>query len=335
MIEEIKFNEEIKEEVAFDYKKHLVNNLEINNELNDFLEGRIKKGYNTGFSSLDDHYVFKENEFYLCTGKKGDGKTTINQALQLMGSVCHGLIWAVAYQENNSSFMKLNLMNYLLSGNSKRVKDTDKMLYDKASQFIDKHFIFLNVDTIKDALETTRCLIEIEGIKVHAIFLDPINSFGNGWQNTGNVYADGVVSALNILLFTKKYCSIHVSQHPTMSGQRTEGAITSYQGEGGWFLNKASYTYVINREKGTNINHIIVDNVRNKHTGGGETDFDNPVVIEWSPTSLRLYKLNEMHDVEEDIFRTLTNKNKTFGVELIKEDVLKNHIPQKLTSNIF
>jgi len=319
MIEDIDFTDAQESVEPFNYKKHVVSYKEINNGLEDFLTGKIKKGYGIGIDILDNHFVFKENEFYALTGKKGSGKTTINQLLHLCGSIAHGLKWVVAYQENNYSFMKLNLMNYLLCGYSNNIYTSDRMLYDKASDFIDKHFIFIDVESIKEALMVTECLITQEKINIHAVVLDPVNSFMNGWQDTGNGYSDGVVAGINMLNFTKKVCSIHISQHPTMSGQRQEGAVTSYQAEGGWFLNKASFTYVIHREQGTNSNELIVENVRNKHTGGGETEAEKPVVIEWSPTQIRLYYKGDFTNKIENLVRYLTNKHRTFGIELVEE----------------
>mgnify|MGYP003647554991 FL=1 len=273
----------------FNYKNHIVNSSVINSDLDDFITGKIPQGFKCGFEVLDDHFQCKKNEFYILTGKKGRGKTTINQAIQIMYSISNDLIWVVAFQENSSWSMKLNYMNYLLGSYATDVKRNDLRRYNLASDWIDKHFIFIKVEDIKTATEVTKGLIN-DGVDVHALLLDPINSFKNGWQDTGNGYADGVVAGLEILNFSKEFCSVHISQHPNMSGQRQEGAVTSYQAEGGWFLNKASFTYVLHREHGSSDNQLIVENVRNKHTGGSETEADNPVIIEWSAISINIRK---------------------------------------------
>ncbi|MBS9774740.1 MAG: hypothetical protein KGV59_06250 [Tenacibaculum sp.] len=269
----------------FDYRKFIVSNEKINKEVDDFLTGRIQQGFTIGISELDDYFVCKKNEFYILTGKKGMGKTTINQALQVMHSIANNLIWVVAFQENSYWSMRLNYLNYLIGGFAKDCKNNDPELWKKANKWVDEHFIFIDVEDIKTATEVTKKIID-NGTDVHALLLDPINSFRNGWQDTGNGYADGVVAGMELLKFSQKYCSVHISQHPNMSGQRQDGAVTSYQGEGGWFLNKASFTYVIHRKKGSNENELIVENVRNKHTGGGETEFENPVVLYWHPTRI-------------------------------------------------
>ena len=120
----------------------------------------------------------------------------------------------------------------------------------------------------------------------------------NGWQDTGNAYADGKILGIKILNFSKKHCSVHVSQHPTMSAQRSSEDVTSYDGEGGWLLNKASFTWYLN-QKEDNENELVIDNVRNKHTGGDTTKKDNPLVIKWYPDKIDIYmKVNYSQDLD-------------------------------------
>ncbi len=281
------------EEDVQDYSKFLVDNKDVNNDLNDFVDGRIEHGYTLGISCFDEYYVAKKFEFYGIVGKKGRGKTTINQAIQVAHSVANGLIWVVAFQENSAWSMKLNYLNYLLCDFAKDVKKNNYTLYKKALKWVEEHFIFLKVETIKEALETTQYLIEEKDIDVHAVFLDPINSFDSGYYNSGNSYQDMVDTSKKILRHSKDVCSVHVSQHPTMSGQRQEEDVNSFQAEGGAILNKASFTYAINRDSGSSNNRISVDNVRNRHTGGNETSADNPVILNWSPTKIGLGNLVE------------------------------------------
>lgn len=300
-------------EKNFNYKDYIINPNKINSDVDNFLSGKIPKGYKIGVQSLDRHFVCKKNEFYVLTGKKGKGKTTVNQAIQLMQSVVNGLIWVVCFKENSEWSAKLNYMNYALCDFASDVKKRNPELYKKVSDWIDKHFIFIDVEDIKTSLEVTKEIIK-SGVDVHSLLLDPINSFKNGWQDSGNGFSDGSIASINMLNFTKKYCSIHISQHPVMSAQRQQGRVTSYQGEGGWFLNKASFTWVIDRESGSSDNQIIVENVRNKHTGGGETDNDNPVVLNWSPTKINIGYLDGSY-LEENVVANIVRKHNPFNLK--------------------
>jgi energy-coupling factor transporter ATP-binding protein EcfA2 len=293
------------EESVFNYKDYIIKPETINKEITDFVTGRILQGFPSGISQLDNHFLCKKNEFYLLTGKKGDGKTTIHQCLEIMYSMVNNLVWVVAFQENSEWSMKVNYMGYLLGRFPKDVYREDRELYDKASDWIDKHFYFIEVEDIKTATEVTKGIIK-SGIDVHGLVLDPVNSFSFGWQDTGNDYSDGKVAGVKMLRFTKKYCSIHASQHPTVSAQRSREDVTSYSGEGGWYLNKASYTYYINR-RGENENEFSVDNVRNKQTGGNTTQQENPIVIYWHPTKIDVgYRISS--EIELDVIGQIRKK---------------------------
>ena len=277
-----------------DYEKYIVNPTGINNSVQAFFNGDIKKGYAIGIPCFDKHFVCKENELYALTGKKGEGKTTINQAIQIMQSVVNDLVWVCAYQENKDYSQKINYLDYLLGESANNVRKNNIELYNKASEWIDKHFIFLKLEDINTALEVTKHLIET-GVNVHALVLDPINSFVSGFTTTGNGYSDGVEAARRVQRFVEDYCTVYVSQHPNMKAQRGSEPITSYDAEGGWWNNKADTTWVINREKGTSFNNIGIENVRTKHTGGSRTDPDNPLIIEWKMSVIDIIKGSERY----------------------------------------
>ena len=318
-------------EDVFNYKDHLINAGAINKDLNDFITGKIPQGFKSGVHILDNHFVSKKNEFYIVTGKKGQGKTTIYQILQLLFSISNNLIWVVAFQENTSWSMKLNLMNLLLGDFAKNVKRSDLKRYNAASDWLDRHFIFIEVDSIKIATDVCKGLID-DRVDVHGLLLDPINSFRNGWQDTGNGYADGVAASLELLKFSKEVCSVHITQHPNMSGQRQEGAVSSYQAEGGWFLNKAHNTCAIHRESGTSLNELMVENVRNKHTGGDQTERENPVIIEWSPTDVNVFMKESPGHKELNVFKTLVAKHNV--LELIdKKELPKITLAEAFTED--
>ena len=306
-----KINEKIQVE-DIDYSKFVVNPESINKTVKSFFKGEIKQGYKIGIPCFDDHFVCKKNELYALTGKKGGGKTTIKMSIQMMHSVVSGLVWVCAFQENSDWGQKVNYLNLFLGDFAKDVEQKNPKLYKQASDWIDKHFIFLDVEDIKTALDVTQFLID-NGTDVHALVLDPVNSFQSGFKDTGNGYSDGVETARKVLRFTEKVCSVYVSQHPNISAQRNaDRIITSYDAEGGWWLNKASFTWVIHREKDTNLNHIIVEDVRNKHTGGGRTSAENQLIIDWSPT---IIKIKRGLEVYENVIQYLVRKHNPLNVD--------------------
>jgi len=208
--------------------------------------------------------------------------------------------------------MKLSIMNYILGDFARDVERSNKDLYQKASDWVDEHFYFLDVDDMKTACDVAKSMID-NGINIHALVLDPANSLDSGWNNSGNEFKDGKDDAKKILAFREKYCSVHMSQHPTTGAQRTEGDITSNQAEGGWYFNKADYTYSLNRDNGENITRCNVENIRNKLTGGDTTAPNNEMIVVWTPTKVDIGLNNgNMH---EDVVGYLMRKHNPLDVK--------------------
>lgn len=321
------------EKKDFDYKKYIIDNNDINNRLSDYIHGRIPRGYRTGINVLDNVIVCKKNEMFACTGKKGRGKTTIEEILLLMWAMSNNLVFVLALQENDESLEKMNLLGYLFGKPASEVEKENKELFDKGVKWLDEHFIFIDVEDFKTALDVTEALIK-NGTKVTGVFLDPSNSFDNGFVNTGNQWADEKTAAKKMLKFCKEVCTIFLSQHPNMSGQRSEGDINSYSAENGVFLNKAHFTWVINRDNDSNENRITVDNIRNKYTGGTIVLPDNPLIIKWHPNKIDVFHKDEVGNliIEEDVVQQIRKKYNPLK-EVFTED-LPNFIEPKQQVNL-
>lgn len=299
-------NENIEEpKDSIDVKKYIITPDKLNNRMNDYLDGKIPKGYKTGIKILDDVIVCKINEMLACTGKKGRGKTTIEEILFYMWAMANDVCFVLALQENDESLEKINALGYLFGKDANEVKKNNRELFDKGSKWFDEHFIIIDVEDFKTALDVTEQLC-LENNKIAGVFLDPINSFDNGFVNTGNQWADEKTASKKMLKFSKEICSVFLSQHPNMSGQRSHEDVNSYSAENGVFLNKAHFTWAINRDNGSSVNRISVDNVRNKYTGGSVTHPDTPLLLTWSP-----YKIDIEHNgiVEEDVIQQLRKKH--------------------------
>lgn len=319
---------EIKEE--FDYKKYLANVAEINKELDGFVNETTIKGFKTGIEAIDSVIRMKPNELFACTGKKGRGKTTIQQIFFLAWAIANDLTGVMALQENKFSLSKKDMMSYLLGYcPDKRYGGIRcQKTYQKAKDWLDDHFIFINVATLKEASQVVKGL-QNDGKKVDYLFCDPINSFDSGFSDTGNSHKDDKITAMEMMKFCHEHCAIFVSQHPTMSGQRSTEDVNSYSGEGGYFLNKADFTWAINRDNGSNINRISVDNVRNKYTGGGVTHPEEPLLLEWGGTDVEVH-ISGSEKVK--VFEYLRKKNNPLNedIDYSKEDLPNVIEPKEL-----
>ena len=293
------------EKNGFNYKNFILEKEKLNLKLNGYIDGTIKKGLGINLPLLDNVIVCKTNEMLACVGKKGRGKTTIQEILFLMWAMVHNVNFVLCLQENDAALEKKNILGYLLGENPKDVKNKDKKLYDKAVEWLDKRIIYLtDIDSFKDATKVVESII-MEGKPIQALFCDPVNTIDSGWFDTGNSFKDDKKTAKKLLKFSQKVCSLFLSQHPTMAGQRSDEDVNSYSAEGGHYLNKSDLTWAINRDNGSNINRISVDNVRNKYTGGGVTHKDTPLLLHWHP-----YKIGLEHEgvIEDNVIQKIRRK---------------------------
>lgn len=306
--------------------KFIVSNDSIDNDLDSYLSGNFKRGLGIGIEGFDEYFLLKENQLWASTGKKGGGKTTITQINYLMWTICHKMKCVVAYKENDDWHVKFNLLSMLLGVSRYEMEEMHKgnnPLLLKAKKWINKYYIFLNVKSIKEATDTVIELMN-KGEKIHTLIIDPANSFLSGFSDTGNTVKDNLITATEVLDFTSRHCSVHVSQHPIVSKQREQGDVTSYDAENGVYLNKAHGTYCINRDKGTSENRIWIDNERTTHMGGGQTHPDDPIIMKWRPDGIDLL----INGVEYlDVIQTLRKKHNP--LDEIFADELPNFIEPK------
>lgn len=289
-------DDEIQKELTeeFDYKKHLISKQHLKAKSKRYRDKKEPVGYKMGIRMIDDIIVMKPNEMHACTGKKGRGKTTVQQILFLGWAMANDLHCVLALQENEQSLEVNRFLGYCFGCDPKKVEIENPELFNKVENWFYDHFTFIQVDTLKEATQVVNGIKE-NGGKVDLLFCDPINSFESGFSDTGNSHKDDKITAMHMLKFTKT-CSLFVSQHPTMSGQRSEEDVNSYSAEGGYFLNKAHFTWAINRDNGSNDNRISVDNVRNSYTGGDVTPKDCPLILEWGK-----YNINIRHYGEQEL----------------------------------
>ena len=102
-----------------------------------------------------------------------------------------------------------------------------------------------------------------------------------------------------------------ITQHTIISKQReNNGVVSSVHAEGGWYLNKASYTCTINREQGSNESVFNIDNVRNRKTGGKETKLSNSFILEWSPYDINIRMEELGSDSQTNVLKNLQQKHR-------------------------
>ena len=283
--------------------------------IEDFHDGKVEMGIQTGVEFLDKHFQWKKNEFYTVTGGKGRGKTSIVQALSLISTVAKGWKWILSLKENNTEDAKESLFMYLAHAGYDNMRKSKPKETQMIKDFIEEHYIFLeNITTIEQVLETSKYIIKNNPETTFVVFIDPANSHMAGYEfgDTQIEYSNGAKMAVKILEFSQDHCSVVLSQHTIMSAQRA-GVVSSASAEGGWFTSKASYTIGIHREQGTSDNKIVVDNVRRPRTGGKETKLENSLIIIWTPYDLHIKMEKETHLTQNYLIAKVQNNSGWFN----------------------
>lgn len=311
-----------------DVSKYIYSWDRIDEELDDWFSGRVKLGLGTGIKKLDHWFKFKQNSLYLCTGKLGRGKTTIQQFLFVMAAMVNDWKWLIVCMENSKMDFAENLISFVLKESASDVRKYDRKKYQIARNFVFEHFQFVTgeVDNIDMLLSVAKEYHKT--FPFDAMFIDPINSIqpkkGSDWD-----FTTGVGAASKILRFREEVASVFVSQHPIMSKQRESGAPSSADGEGGYFANKADFAFVLDRASGSNETTMKIDKVRNRKSGGNETDQDNPIRIIYNFSTIHInvpYQLDGAIHYEY-IRETLPDLD--YGDNLKKNDFFDEELPEE------
>jgi replicative DNA helicase len=82
--------------------------------IDDYANGKIPVGLNTGDDNLDKYFRYKK-EFVIINGHSNVGKTTMALYLMVNSSVRHGWKWVVYSSENRTASLKMTLMQFAVN----------------------------------------------------------------------------------------------------------------------------------------------------------------------------------------------------------------------------
>ncbi len=270
----------IKEE---DISKYLENYESIWNLVENWYDGKTEIVYDTGMEVVDNFFSYRKKSLYTITSITNVGKTTIVQYLQILGAARHGLKWLIFAAENSPDDYAEVLLGFYLQDNPKEVRKYNPEKYSKGKKFIEEHFYFLNnCKSLDLALSIAKVFYEKKDI--YGLFVDPINSV----QPTNEIeswdYPSTVTASRNVVNFRKNYCSVWISQHPTIGKQRENVMPSTTDGEMGAWASKADVSIVLHREKlalDNNITHLKIDKVRSKKLGCKITPEENLIHLHY------------------------------------------------------
>jgi hypothetical protein len=112
--------------------------------INDFSQGRIPKGLDTGSEEFDQFFAYKK-ELLIMNGHSNVGKTTVALYLIVNSVRRHGWKWMIYSAENRTSSIKMTLMQMATD------KKVGNMTYNErkaAYKWVQEHFFLVNTDHV-------------------------------------------------------------------------------------------------------------------------------------------------------------------------------------------
>jgi len=297
--------------------------------IDDYANGRIQVGLDTGDPKLDQHFRYKK-EFVIINGHSNVGKTTMMLYLMVNAAKRHGWKWVVYSSENRTASLKMTLMQF---ATNRKIGD---MTYDQrklAYAWVNKHFTVISNNQV---YSYTDIIIFLEKImrqqKYDAVLVDPYNSLKLELSGQGNSHDYHYQAASEFLTFSNANdVAVWLNMHAVTEAQRRKGEdglpVAPYAEDtegGGKFVNRADCFLTIHRKVQAPDNNIKkttelhVRKVRDVETGGMPTSIDEPLTFTMD-TSMTAFRSN---NTQEKLFQpigTEFDKYKTFEMSPNKD----------------
>ncbi len=272
--------------------------------IDDFANGRIPVGLDTGDAQLDQHFRYKK-EFVIINGHSNVGKTTMALYLMVNASVRHGWKWVVYSSENRTASLKMSLIQFALD---KPIASMNHMERKRAYEWVGEHF---TVISNKQVYSYADIIVFLEKImkqqEVDAVFVDPYNSLKIDMGNSSiGVHDYHYEAASEFLTFsTANEVAVWLNMHAVTEAQRRKGddglPVAPYAEDtegGGKFVNRSDCFITIHRKvqhpdhAEKRVTEFHVRKVRDVETGGEPTPLGDPIRFEMntSRTAFRMWK---------------------------------------------
>jgi hypothetical protein len=301
--------------------------------IDDYANGNIQVGLDTGDAKLDEHFRYKK-EFTIINGHSNVGKTTMMLYLMVNAARRHNWKWVVYSSENRTASLKMTLMQF---ATNRKIGD---MTYDQrklAYSWVNKHFTVISNNQV---YSYTDIIVFLEKIYRHekfdAVLVDPYNSLKLELSGQGNSHDYHYQAASEFLTFSNANdVAVWLNMHAVTEAQRRKGddglPVAPYAEDtegGGKFVNRADCFLTIHRKVQAPDNNVKkttelhVRKVRDVETGGMPTSIDQPITFTMD-TSMTSFRSN---NTQEKLFQPIGHEfsnYKTFKISPNEDFVSK------------
>ena len=260
--------------------------------IDDYSQGKIEVGLDTGDSRLDEYLRYKK-EFVIVNGHSNVGKTTTMLYLIVNSAVRHGWKWVLYSSENRTASVKMSLMQFAMD---KKVADMTYGERKQAYKWVNEHFTVISNNQIYSYSDIILFMEKVmRQQKVDAIFVDPYNSLKLDMRNTSiGVHDYHYEAASEFLTFSKaNNVAVWLNMHAVTEAQRRKGPdglpVAPYAEDtegGGKFVNRADCFLTIHRKVQAmdhdirKMSELHVRKVREVETGGSPTPLEDPYCLQ-------------------------------------------------------
>ena len=257
--------------------------------IEDYSQGRIEMGLDTGSEDFDEYFRYKK-ELLIINGHSNVGKTTSALYLIVNAAIRHGWKWMIYSAENRTSSIRMTLMQMLCD------KKVGNMTYHerKASyEWVNQHFYVIDNSKMYTYMDI---IMFMEKVKFHhdidGVFVDPYNSLRLDLRNSEkqNTHDYHYGAATAFLTFSKYHnIAVWLNMHAVTEAQRRKGSdglpIAPHAEDtegGGKFVNRADSFITIHRKVQApdphtrSMTEIHIRKVRETETGGTPSPLDEP-----------------------------------------------------------
>ena len=256
--------------------------------IDDFSQGKIEIGLDTGDIKLDEYFRYKK-EFVIMNGHSNVGKTTTALYLIVNSVIRHGWKWILYSSENRTASIKMQLMQF---ASDKKVSDMNYYERKSAYEWVNEYFTVISnnqVYSYSDIIVFMEKVLRQQ--PVDGIFVDPYNSLKLDMKGSNiGVHDYHYESASSFLTFSKaNNVAVWLNMHAFTEAQRRKGPdglpIAPYAEDtegGGKFVNRADCFLTIHRKVQSpdhnirKLTELHVRKIRETETGGYPTPIEEP-----------------------------------------------------------
>ncbi len=257
--------------------------------IEDYSQGRIEQGLDTGSEELDKYFRYKK-EFLIINGHSNVGKTTSALYLIMNSAIRHGWKWMIYSAENRTSSVRMTLMQMLCD------KKVGNMTYHErthAYKWVNDHFHIVSTEHVYTYMDMLLFMEKTNFYHgIDAVFVDPYNSLRldmrkSEMQNTHDYHYE---AATAFLTFSNNHSvAVWLNMHAVTEAQRRKGAdglpsapFAEDTEGGGKFVNRADCFLTIHRKVQApdphtrSMTEVHIRKVRETETGGTPSPLDEP-----------------------------------------------------------